>query len=162
MENAQKKIEITSKYELPFVLKKLIDSTGMELADFCRKIEIGYATIYQILVGKNQSPRIDTLLPIAKYFNISIEQLIGEEPLETPTLKKSISVGNDTKNTVWQHVLFIDCVKIASNILEKHPKEIGVDQFLATIKEVYMYSVSQKIKTADKKFATWYCKHYFQ
>ncbi|WP_440616779.1 helix-turn-helix domain-containing protein [Cysteiniphilum sp. 6C5] len=161
MENLQKKFEPVNKYELPFILKKLIDSTGMELADFCRKIEIGYATIYQILSGKNQSPRVETILPIAKYFNVSIEQLIGEEPLDNPVRKKGTSISSDTKNTVWQNQLFHDCAKVVSCILEKHTKEIGIDQFLATIKEVYMYSVSQKLKKADKKFATWYCKHYF-
>lgn len=40
-------------------------------------------TIHRLLSGATPDPRISTLKPIAKYFNITIGQLIGDEPIKS-------------------------------------------------------------------------------
>lgn len=49
----------------------------MSEAALARAVKLPKATIHRVLSGSTPDPRAGTLLPIAQYFNISIEQLIG-------------------------------------------------------------------------------------
>lgn len=53
----------------------------MSEASLAQKVNVPKATINRILSGRTPDPRVSTLAPIAKYFGISIEQLLGVEPL---------------------------------------------------------------------------------
>lgn len=58
----------------------------MSEAALARAVNLPKATINRVLSGSTPDPRAGTLLPIAKYFNVTIEQLMGESDLskETP------------------------------------------------------------------------------
>lgn len=68
--------------ELSQVLSHLMkvsgDLSGTELA---RRVELPSATVNRLITGSVQDPRISTLTVIAKYFNISFDQLLGYAPL---------------------------------------------------------------------------------
>lgn len=61
------------------VLRVLMN--GMSESELSRKTKIPKTTINRLLSGQTPDPRISTVAALAKYFNISIEQLIGEKPL---------------------------------------------------------------------------------
>lgn len=158
-ENAQK-IDNSGNNQLGSILTKLIDSTGMELADFCRKINVGYSTVYSMMNGVNNSPRVFTLLPIAQFFDISLEQLIGVEELNKERKTKSVQIETNKKNTVWDSKLFNQSAGLASKVLTKRDGKIGIDQYLEIVKEVYMYTVTKKLSKPDANFTEWFCKHH--
>jgi transcriptional regulator with XRE-family HTH domain len=43
-----------------------------------KKCKVGYATLYDIVEGKNLNPRFDTAVKIANGLGISINEIIGE------------------------------------------------------------------------------------
>lgn len=61
-------------------LRNLLDSHSMNALDLARKLNLSYSVIHK-LINLNSNPTIETLSKIAKYFNISIAQLIGDLPL---------------------------------------------------------------------------------
>ena len=50
---------------------------GMSESALARAVNLPKATIHRVLSGDTPDPRAGTLLPIAQYFNITIEQLMG-------------------------------------------------------------------------------------
>lgn len=61
-------------------LKSLLDIHSMNALDLARKLNLSYSVVHK-LINFNSNPTIETLSKIAKYFNISIGQLIGDLPL---------------------------------------------------------------------------------
>jgi len=160
MTETAKKIDSNENNQLGAILSKLIDSTGMELSDFCRKVNIGYSTVYSMMNGVNVSPRVLTLLPIAKFFDISLEQLMGVEELNKERKTKSIKIEPNKKNTVWESKLFTQCTSLVNKVLAKRDGKIGVDQYLEIVKEVYIYTVTKKLTKPDANFVEWFSKHH--
>jgi SOS-response transcriptional repressor LexA len=68
------------------LLLQLHDLTEAELA---RRSKMPQPTIHRLLTGATPDPRLSTLLPLAEFFDITINQLVGAEPL--PQLSRDIS-----------------------------------------------------------------------
>lgn len=71
--------------ELSQILKELIKTRGLSVSEFSRKIDIPQPTIQRIASGKHIRPHQKNLEVISKFFDISIDQLCGVEPI--PWLK---------------------------------------------------------------------------
>jgi len=71
---------------LSITLKTLIDSQDdLSEAKLCRELNIPQPTLHRLVNGATSNPTVTTLLPIAEYFKISLEQLLGLEPLDLNT-----------------------------------------------------------------------------
>lgn len=66
---------------LSAVLSDLIEQAGIYEAELSRAINLPRATINRIRTGKIIHPKSSTLLLIANYFQISVDQLLGKEPI---------------------------------------------------------------------------------
>lgn len=53
----------------------------MKPIDLARELNIPQPTIHRIVTGKSTRPYRSSLEPIAKYFSLNVEQLLGETPL---------------------------------------------------------------------------------
>jgi transcriptional regulator with XRE-family HTH domain len=68
--------------ELSQVLSHLLKVSGnLSGTELARRVELPSATVNRLITGTVQDPRISTLKAIAKYFNISFDQLLGYTPL---------------------------------------------------------------------------------
>ncbi len=68
--------------ELSQVLGHLLKVSGnLSGTELARRVELPSATVNRLITGSVQDPRISTLKAIAKYFNISFDQLLGYAPL---------------------------------------------------------------------------------
>lgn len=74
-------MKTVEKSRLPVVLRQLMTETDITEAELARKTNIPQPTLHRILSGATRSPRGNSLSPLAKYFSVSISQLIGDEPL---------------------------------------------------------------------------------
>lgn len=61
-------------------LRQLIDSHNLNTLELSRRCGIGQPVIYRLVSGETANPRLETLAAIAAYFDLTISQLIGEEP----------------------------------------------------------------------------------
>ncbi len=68
------------------ILRKLMDEVNITEAELARSTNTPQPTLHRILSGATRSPRGKSLSKIAKYFSITINQLIGEDPLPNDRL----------------------------------------------------------------------------
>lgn len=64
------------------VLQALIENLGISEAELARRMQIPTATLNKIKTGVIADPRSSTLTLIANYFGITIDQLLGNAPIE--------------------------------------------------------------------------------
>ena len=69
------------KNYLSELLNRLLFERKMKPIDLCRDLDIPQPTVHRIITGKCANPHSKNLEPIAAYFNLSCEQLKGDEPL---------------------------------------------------------------------------------
>lgn len=55
--------------------------TGLNASELARRTDLPASTIKKIRNRDNPNPTLATLLPIARFFSISLSQLIGDEPI---------------------------------------------------------------------------------
>jgi len=74
--------KMASNYpKLANILKKLLFQKDMRVTDLARELDIPQPTIHRLVAGKSTRPYKSSLEPIASYFSITVDQLLGNEPL---------------------------------------------------------------------------------
>lgn len=71
---------------LSTILSHLMSENRITSAELARRTGIGQPVIYRIMTGSTDNPQVLTLKPIAEFFKISIDQLLGISPLSTRAL----------------------------------------------------------------------------
>lgn len=69
--------------KLSEVLQKLLYDKRMNASELAREVDLPTPTVHRMVTGKSTRPYRSSLQPIADYFAISVDQLLGEEPLPT-------------------------------------------------------------------------------
>lgn len=67
--------------KLSSILQKLLYMQRMNATDLARQTNLPVPTVHRLVTGKSTRPYSSSLQPIADYFSITIEQLIGETPI---------------------------------------------------------------------------------
>lgn len=98
--------------EISTTLELLIKQAGISEAELARKINVPRATINRLASGRTPDPRASTINAIAKYFNVSVDQLLGGKPLfinigqsitEDSLMTIPILNWSETKN--WEEII---------------------------------------------------------
>ncbi len=63
------------------ILKRLMFHRGLRTTELARMIGLKQPTVHRIVEGVSPSPHQSSLIPLANFFNITVEQLRGEESL---------------------------------------------------------------------------------
>ena len=92
-------------------LRTLIANAKLSENELARRTGISQQIINRILSGENANPKIATLSPIARYFTLSISQLIGEE------LTNGIPINPSTLG--WQEIPLFSWDKLYQLSFEK-------------------------------------------
>ncbi len=79
---------------LASVLTHLMSKNGISSAELARKTGVTQPVVYRLMTGETENPQILTLKPIANYFGISIEQLLGSIPLDNTNTMDSMLLHN--------------------------------------------------------------------
>jgi transcriptional regulator with XRE-family HTH domain len=132
---------------LPELIKKN-KSTSSE-KHLAKMLNIPYTTLRALVGEDNTNPKVDTLIPIARYFGVSIDQLIGITPTE------------DTNSELqWNIELYKSCLEVVYIACKHFKLEVKADDALMLTKEVYKYHLDKKVSKADQDFANWLIKQY--
>ncbi len=75
--------------ELSRILRTLMHEVGITVTELARQTKIGQPVIHRMATGETDNPKVGSLSPIAKFFNVNISQLIGDEPLPVERIKGS-------------------------------------------------------------------------
>ncbi len=63
------------------ILRSLMSKMKLSESELSRQTDIGQPVIHRMLSGETHNPKVQTLRPVAKFFGVSISQLMGDEPL---------------------------------------------------------------------------------
>ena len=70
-------------FKLAKNLKKLLFERNLKPTELARELNIPQPTIHRLVTGKSTRPYKSSLEPIAKFFSVSVDELVGEENSET-------------------------------------------------------------------------------
>lgn len=87
-------------------LKWLLKNANLSENELSRRTNIPQQIINRIIAGKNKNPKLETIMPIASYFTVSISQLIGDE------ISGEIRLA--TEHFGWREIPLIDLTKSSS------------------------------------------------
>lgn len=136
-----------NKTELHTVLRALMDSQHLSESELARRTGIGQPVIHRMLSGETGNPKIETLRPIASYFTLTINELIGDEPLPkdalSGTLGKRVPNWNRVPLLTWEQATQLPYVNHAE-----------CEQFVATDQDVSdnAYALTIKDSTMLPRF----------
>ena|SRR3990167_6463527 len=65
-------------------LKNLMSVAHINASELARRTGIAQPIIHRLSTGQNTNPKLATIKPVARYFMVSVSQLIGEDPLPLP------------------------------------------------------------------------------
>ncbi|WP_440994665.1 helix-turn-helix domain-containing protein [Cysteiniphilum litorale] len=144
------------------ILKRLMAERGITVNDLADATGILPNTIVQLTLARG-NPKVQTLIPLSKFFHVSIGALVGEEKLITQnsaSLKES--TGKIDLKLEWQKKYFLQCVEVYDKVVrEKNIPFIDTKTSVKAITEIYEFSMTKKLKTPDIIFAEWIVKQYF-
>ncbi len=63
------------------MLKILMFKKDIRTTQLAREIDVSQQTLQRIVVGLSPNPYRKTLVPLAEFFSISVDQLTGKKPL---------------------------------------------------------------------------------
>jgi transcriptional regulator with XRE-family HTH domain len=84
-------------------LNNLIHKLNISEAALGRAINVPRATINRLVSGKTPDPRASTLLAIAKYFDVTVDQLLGNAPMPD-SLSKSRDLASKVTLIPWEEL----------------------------------------------------------
>lgn len=146
---------VNSKNKLRFILRKLMIETRIRESELSRALGINRSTLHQLLNMEEISPKVETLRPIAKYFNVSLDQLIGDSPLKKIDNSSEDVEEDNTDLREWNLNLYKRCVDEVCATVNREGKTTGAIKTLNIIKEVYFYSLGKGGNEVDMQFAKW-------
>ncbi len=150
-------------------IKKLLSLTRISESELARSCSISQPIISRLAQGITTNPNVNTLRPIAKFFSISIDQLIGDKPLfkrETGILSESLIVApnwieipiiswekvNDWQNTLKEEEI-CGFLRIDTN-LSKNAYALSIED--STMEPTFIAGtyiiIEPKLQPLDKDF----------
>lgn len=98
------------------IIKSLMRECGVIEAELARQTGLPQTTINRLLLGETLDPRANTLIPIAKFFGITIGQLIGQESLSTHRVNGTYC---PTNKAAWAVIPIIEWNNISTWLFQK-------------------------------------------
>lgn len=92
----------TIKHQVGAVIISLMQSNNMDESSLAKACNISLASLSRIKNNPESNPTISTLRPIAEFFNITIDQLLGYSPLNKNTAQiKRVPIINNLDVFTW-------------------------------------------------------------
>lgn len=93
--------------ELHSILRSLMSELTITATQLARETGIGQPVIHRISTGETKDPKVSSLSAIAKYFNVTISQLVGDEPIN----KERFTASHNPNFHWWAKVPLLDWEK---------------------------------------------------
>ena len=121
-------------------------------ARFAKDIGMNRQTVVNFAKGKIKNPSIFALLPMADYFKVSLDELVGRIPPTKSSISKPLFLSQDVE---FNKKLFLAITDVIFKHIEKNKIEVSFDKILSALDGIYEYSIKQNKDTPDLKFAKW-------
>lgn len=106
----------------------LMFKKDIRTTQLAREIDVPQQTLQRIVAGLSPSPHRKTLVPLAEYFSVSVDQLMGREPLPEALATANVGQAKSSPITLKQ-IPLLESVNVAQ-YLESHDASL-VKEYLA-------------------------------
>lgn len=88
-------------------LMLLMQMKDLTEAQLSREVSMAQPTMHKLMSGATTDPRISTLIPIAHYFGVSIDQLLGLVPFDASLISAAQHTHSSIKLPIlpWEHLV---------------------------------------------------------
>lgn len=126
-------------------LKKLLFAKNLKPTGLSKLTNVSQPTIQRIVSGTSARPHVSSLQPIAEYFSISVEQLLGEKPISF--LEESEKLDLDVASKV-KHIPLLSWSQV-DEWLEKHTEVTDYEQYVYIDKTADDHAFALRTKDAS-------------
>ncbi|MBA3814382.1 MAG: helix-turn-helix transcriptional regulator [Alphaproteobacteria bacterium] len=114
--------------------------------------------VRNILRGKSKRPSAVNLQAIADVLDCSVKDLLGApEALQEDSQTLSLEEVLQEKYTSYDKAgLMPKVVKTVESLAQKQNKDLTVEQFLTSVREIYLHSLQKDPSKVDTDFAEWF------
>lgn len=110
---------------LAATLSYLMSERGIKSAELARKTGVGQPVIYRLMTGTTENPQVLTIKPIADFFGVSLDQLLGISPLSNQRAIDSISIHSLNNKLTTIKTIASVLVDILPPLIEGYKKAIS-------------------------------------
>ncbi len=110
---------------LASILTILMSENNITSAELARKTGIGQPVIYRLMTGTTENPQILTLKPIADYFGVTLDHLLGTKPLGEYKIPKGVSVHEINNKLITIKTIAGILVEILPSLFEGYKKAVS-------------------------------------
>lgn len=112
---------------LATILSHLMTENRISSAELARKTGIGQPVIYRIMTGTTDNPQVLSLKPIAAFFGISIDQLLGYSPLNSPKSLDNHALHNLHNKLTTIKTIASVLVELLPQLITSHQSAINAN-----------------------------------
>ena len=112
---------------LSTVLTYLMSEKGIKSAELARKTGVGQPVIYRMMTGETENPQVLSLKPLADFFDVSLDQLLGHSPLNSLKPFDNNSLHNLTNKLTTIKTVAGVLVDILPELIEGYKKAASVN-----------------------------------
>jgi transcriptional regulator with XRE-family HTH domain len=136
------------------VLSFLMSNRGIKSAELARKTSVAQPVVSRLITGATTNPQVLTIKPIADFFDVSFEQLLGISPLDVEKQFNSAQL-NDLNNKVNSiKTIASALISILPALIEGYQKAISVnlikEDVPADILPLFTLNMKNLLKTTDQ------------
>jgi transcriptional regulator with XRE-family HTH domain len=114
-----------SMENLSAILSHLMSEKRIKSAELARKTGVGQPVIYRLMTGTTDNPQVSTLIPIAGFFGVSLDQLMGLSPLNNKKRLENISLHDLTNKLTTIKTIASVLVDLLPQLIEGYTKAIS-------------------------------------
>lgn len=112
---------------LSAILSHLMSEKGIKSAELARKTGVGQPVVYRLMTGATENPQVLTLKPIADFFGVSLDQLLGLTPLTPKKSLDNISLHNLTNKLTTIKMIASVLVDLLPSLVEGYKKAVAAN-----------------------------------
>ena len=123
---------------------KIAEDKGWSISKLEKYAGLNKNYINNFLTDKSKNPGIESIVKIANTLNISVDELLGKEPLQ------KIYDLEITRKDIFAEVTNF----LVTTIQSKQKTKIKLDQYFRAVYHIYTYSLNKN--SFDEEFASWF------
>lgn len=112
---------------LSAILSHLMSEKGIKSAELARKTGVGQPVVYRLMTGATENPQVLTLKPIADFFGVSLDQLLGLSPLTDKKPLDNISLHNINNKLTTIKTIASVLVDLLPLLIEGYKKAVAAN-----------------------------------
>jgi transcriptional regulator with XRE-family HTH domain len=112
---------------LSAILTHLMSEKGINSADLARKTGVGQPVVYRLMTGATENPQVLTLKPIADFFGVSLDQILGLCSLDKKSQLDNISLHNLTTKLITIKTIASALADLIPVLMEGYKKAVSAN-----------------------------------